>query len=69
MLKLMNSGNIIMAGMVVVVCIDYLIELYGRWDDLSETDKKKTIASISTETLATFPCAFSWRSSLTTCAV
>lgn len=38
---LLLNTHIIMAGMVIVVCIDYLIELCGRWDDLSETDKKK----------------------------
>lgn len=42
---LLNT-HIIMAGMVVVVCIDYLVELYRRWEDLSNKNKKKTIASI-----------------------
>ena len=43
---LLLNTHIIMAGMVVVVCIDYLIELYGRWDYLSDKEKKITIASI-----------------------
>lgn len=42
---LLNT-HVIMAGMVAVVGIDYLIELYGRWKDLSEQEKQKTIVSI-----------------------
>lgn len=42
---LLNT-HIIMAGMVAVVGMDYLAELYGRWKDLSEQEKQKTIVSI-----------------------
>ena len=42
---LLNT-HVIMAGMVAVVGIDYLAELYGRWKDLSEQEKQKTIVSI-----------------------
>ena len=43
---LLNT-HVIMAGMVAVVGIDYLAELYGKWKDLSEQEKQKTIVSIA----------------------
>ena len=42
---LLNT-HVIMAGMVAVVFIDYIIELFKRWKDLSEQEKQKTIVSI-----------------------
>lgn len=42
---LLNT-HVIMAGMVAVVGIDYLLELYRRWKDLSEQEKQKTIIAI-----------------------
>lgn len=42
---LLNT-HVIMAGMVAVVGIDYLLELYRRWKDLSEQEKQKAIVSI-----------------------
>ena len=43
---LLLNTHVIMAGMVAVVSIDYFVELYGRWKDLSEQEKQKTIVSI-----------------------
>ena len=43
---LLLNTHVIMAGMVAVVGIDYLLELYKRWKDLSEQEKQKTIVSI-----------------------
>lgn len=42
---LLNT-HVIMAGMVAVVSMGYFVELYGRWKDLSEQEKQKTIVSI-----------------------
>ncbi len=43
---LLLNTHIIMAGMVVVVFGDYLIELYGSWNKLTEKEKQKAITSI-----------------------
>lgn len=43
---LLLNTHVIMAGLVAVVCIDYLVELYERWRDLSEQEKRKLIVSI-----------------------
>lgn len=43
---LLLNTHVIMAGMVAVVFIDYIIELYKRWKDLSEQEKQKTTVSI-----------------------